>query len=300
MNDVQDGTDLPALAGKGDDEETRSLAGKSLLDALHAELDDVDFSGMRFVQVKTGVASFKYVWCEPINRFLDFLERRLKLSVGTSYHDAIKYLIFRVELGGQGRLEACIGGRRFDLVDIYGKKHEVKTRELKNHGELAMVIRRFVRLVKGDDAGRDVWWLSFLRACKGIKARPCSFFLGLLQLPARVARAATRKADIDVLVKELVEMADHAESKLLDDEDIDEDELEEGFLFGVENKVTRELRKDVLAKITENKRLKSALQQKEAELKQKEAELKQKEAELKQKEAENQHLKREIDRLKGN
>ncbi|MBN2153543.1 MAG: hypothetical protein JW839_18960, partial [Candidatus Lokiarchaeota archaeon] len=174
--------------------------------------------------------------------------------------------------------------RRFDLVDIQGKRHEVKTREVKHHDELAALIRRFVRLVQRDVAGRDVWWLSFLRACKGIKSRPCSFFLGFLRLPAAVARAATLKADVDALVKELVEMADHAESKLLDDEDIDEEELEEGFLFGVENKVTRELRKDMLAKIAENEKLKTALQQKEAT--------------LQQKEAENQRLKNEIERLK--
>ncbi|MBN2153268.1 MAG: hypothetical protein JW839_17575, partial [Candidatus Lokiarchaeota archaeon] len=134
---MQDGNDPAATAGGGEHEETRSLAGKSLLDALRAELDDVDFSGMRSVQERTGLATFKYAWCEPISRFLEFLGRRLKLSAGTSYHDAIKYLIFRVELGGQGRLEARGGRRRFDLVDIQGKRHEVKTREVKHHDELA-------------------------------------------------------------------------------------------------------------------------------------------------------------------
>nr|MDO8086629.1 hypothetical protein [Candidatus Sigynarchaeum springense] len=262
------------------------------------ELDGVDFTGMRSVHGGTGDTIFKYAWCEPVNRFLDFLGRRLKMSAAASYHDAVKYLIFRTEHSGQERLEVRAGRHRFDLVDVHQKRHEVKTRELKHHRELAAVIRRFVRLVQRDVVGREVWWLSFLRECKDIKARPCTSFLGLLRLPAVVARSATRRADFDVLVKELVEMADGTESKLLDEEDIDEEELEEGFLFGVENKITKDLRRDVMSGIAENKKLKGALVEKEATIQEKEATIQEKEATIQEKEAENQRLKDEIARLK--
>jgi hypothetical protein len=208
----------------------------------------------------------------------------LKLSAATCYHDAIKYLIFRTLLGGNGRLEVRHGKHRIDLVDGDGHWHEVKTREVRVHGELAAAVRHFLRQVHGDVAGRDIWWLCFLRACKGIKTRACSTYLGLMRLPAAVARAATRKADFNALAKELVNMADDAESKLVGEEDLDEDELEEGFLFGVENQVTKSLRKEVIDK---NK-----------DLKRKNAELQRKDAELQRKDAENQRLCEENERLK--
>jgi hypothetical protein len=156
---------------------------------------------------------------------------------------------------------------------------------------MAVVFRHFVRQVQRDVAGRETWWLGFLRTCKGIKARPCSLFLGLLRLPAAVARQAARREDVDALVKELVAMADHVESKLVDEENIDDEELEEGFLLGVENQITKSLRMDVMAKTAENKKLKTALQEKEAALQEKEAA-------LQEKYAENQRLKDEINRLK--
>jgi hypothetical protein len=131
-----------------------------------------------------------------------------------------------------------------------------------------------------------------LRECKGIKARPCSTFLGLLQVPAEVARAATRKADLDALVKEIVIMAEETETKVIDEEDIDDDELEEGFLFGVENQVTKSLRADVIAMNKENTRLKIAVREKEVALKEKEVA-------LQEKEADNQRLRAENERLKS-
>ena len=244
----------------------RSLAGNALLDKLRLELDGVDFGMLKTVESSSGAATFQYCWCEPMKSFLTFLSRYLKLSAPTSYHDAVKYLIFRMVLGGNGRLEVPRGKYRIDLVDMDGHWHEVKTRELKGHAALALVIRNFVRKVQRDPAGRDTWWLAFLRASKGIKTRAWSKYLGLLRLPAAVARAATRKADFSALIQELVDMADHAESELVDEENIDQDELEEGFLFGVENQVTQSLRKEVVAKAKALKRSKAEIQQKDAEL----------------------------------
>ncbi|MBN2153857.1 MAG: hypothetical protein JW839_20535, partial [Candidatus Lokiarchaeota archaeon] len=45
---------------------------------------------------------------------------------------------------------------------------------------------------------------------------------------------------------------------------------DEGFLFGVENKITKDLRRDVMAGIAENKKLKGALAEKEATIQEKE------------------------------
>jgi hypothetical protein len=233
----------------------------------------------------------------------------VKLSAATSYHDSVKYLIFRIELGGNGRLEVKRGKHRIDLVDVKGRLHEVKTREVKRHGELAKVVRKFLRQVQRDKAGREVWWLGFLRECKGIKARPCSTFLGLLQVHAEVARDATRKADLDALVKEIVIMAEETESKVIDEEDIDDDELEEGFLFGVENQVTKSLRTDVIAKNKEITLLKLAaqakevsynatIQEKDATIQEKDATIQEKDATIQEKDAENQRLRAEIERLK--
>ncbi|HME55519.1 MAG TPA: hypothetical protein VKM55_25160 [Candidatus Lokiarchaeia archaeon] len=270
----------------------KSIAGKALLDKLRSELDGVDFGMLKTVASSSGTATFQYCWCEPMKSFLAFLSRYLKLSAATSYHDAVKYLIFRMVLGGEGRLEVSRGKHRIDLVDVDGLWHEVKTRELKGHDALALVIRNFVRKVQRDVAGRDAWWLAFLRASKGIKTRACSKYLGLLRLPAAVARTTTRKADFSALIQELVDMADHAESELVDEENIDEDELEEGFLFGVENQVTQSLRKEVIAKT-------KALKQSNAEIQQKDAEIQQDKAEIQQKDAEIQRLREENRRLKS-
>ena len=290
--------------GLGDDEIDvieipRSLAGKALLDKLRLELDGVDFGMLKTVASSSGAATFQYCWCEPMKSFLKFLSRFLKMSAATSYHDAVKYLIFRMVLCGNGRLEVRRGKHRIDLVDVDGHWHEVKTRELKGHDALALVIRNFVRKVQRDVAGRDTWWLVFLRASKGIKSRACSKYLGLLRLPAAIARAATQKADFSALIQELVDMADHAESELVDEENIDVDELEEGFLFGVENQVTQSLRKEVIAKAKALERSKAEIQQKDAEIQQDKAEIQQKNAEIQQDKAEIQRLREENDRLKN-
>jgi hypothetical protein len=261
--------------GYGDEPEP--LAGNALLERLHVELDGVDVATLKSARGARGKVTFRYAWCQPLSRFLDFLKQHVKLSAATSYHDSVKYLICRIELDGNGKLEVRQGKHRIDLIDVEGRWHEVKTHEVKHHGELAKIVRHFVRQVQRDTAGREVWWLGFLRGCKGIKARPCSTFLGLLQVHAEVARAATRKADLDALVKEIVTMAEETESKVIDEEDIDDDELEEGFLFGVENQVTKSLRKDVIAKNKEIKQLKLAAREKDAD---------------------NQRLRAEIERLK--
>jgi hypothetical protein len=134
-----------------------------------------------------------------------------------------------------------------------------------------------------------------------------------LQVHAEVARDATRKADLDALVKEIVIMAEETESKVIEEEDIDDDELEEGFLFGVENQVTKSLRTDVIAKYKENTRLKLAarakdatiqekdiaLQEKDVALKEKDIALQEKDVALKEKDADNQRLRAEIERLKS-
>jgi hypothetical protein len=91
------------------------------------------------------------------------------------------------------------------------------------------------------------------------------------------------------LVKEIVIMAEETESKVIDEEDIDDDELEEGFLFGVENQVTKSLRTDVIAKNKENTRLRL-----EARLL-----LQEKDAALQEKDAVIQRLRAEIERLKS-
>ena len=66
------------------------IAGRALLKALHVELDDVDFGLLRTVASSSGRATFEYCWCEPMNSFLGFLARRLKMSVVTSFHDAVR------------------------------------------------------------------------------------------------------------------------------------------------------------------------------------------------------------------
>src|SRR5271157_2411762 len=99
--------DEPSSEGSGLDDDAgdgveipRSLAGKALLELLRVELDGVDFGMLRAVETSSGAMQFQYRWCEPVNAFLGFLARHLKLSAATSYHDAVKYLIFRMELGG--------------------------------------------------------------------------------------------------------------------------------------------------------------------------------------------------------
>ena len=94
-------------------------------------------------------------------------------------------------------------------------------------------------------------------------------------------------------------MSDKAESKLVEEEDIDEDELEEGFLFGVENQVTQSLRKDVVATAKALKKAIAESKQKDAELQQVKAENQQVKAESLQKDAELQQLREELARLKG-
>jgi hypothetical protein len=95
----------------------RSLAGKSLLETLRLELDGVDFTMLKAARSSSGTATFQYRWCQPLNSFLQFLARRLKLSAATSYHDSVKYFIFHTELGGNGRLEVRQGKHRIDLID---------------------------------------------------------------------------------------------------------------------------------------------------------------------------------------
>ena len=288
-----------SVLNNGFDDEPEPLAGKALLERLHADLDNVDIATLKSARGASGKTTFRYVWCEPLSRFLGFLKWHVKLSAATSYHDSVKYLISRIELGGNGMLEVQRGKHRIDLVDEKGRWHEVKTHEVKRHGELAKVVRNFVRQIQRDTAGREVWWLGFLRGCKDIKARPCSTFLGLLQVHAEVARSATRKAELDALVKEIVTMVEETESKVIDEEDIDDDELEEGFLFGVENQITKSLRKDVIAKNKEIKHLKKVMQEKEVELQEKEVALQEKEGALLEKDADNRQLRAEIERLKS-
>ena len=99
--------------GLGDDEINdfdipRSLAGKALLDKLRLELDGVDFGMLKTVASSSGAATFQYRWCEPMKSFLKFLSRFLKMSAATSYHDAVKYLIFRMVLCGNAKtIEIC-------------------------------------------------------------------------------------------------------------------------------------------------------------------------------------------------
>ena len=289
MNTTWNGSGLAAV---DDDNAPRSLAGKPLLARLQLVLDGVDFTALRSVQIGSERATFRYTWCEPLNRFLDFLARNLKVSAAPSYHDAVKYLVHRTELGGKGRLEVLRGKHRIDLIDEMGRLHEVKTREVKGHSEMGKVVRAFLREVQRDKAGRETWWLGFLRECKDIKDRRCSTFLGLLRVPAAAVHGAAGKAGIDVLIKELVAMVEDAESKVIKEEGIDDDELEEGFLFGVENKVVKRLRKDYIAKEAENKKLKAKTEQLDAALQEKDAA-------IQEKDAENQRLRAEIERLKA-
>jgi len=104
---------------------------------------------------------------------------------------------------------------------------------------------------------------------------------------------------IDVLIKELVAMVEDAESKVIKEEGIDDDELEEGFLFGVENKVVKRLRKDYIAKEAENKKIKAKTEQLDAALQEKDAAIQEKDAAIQEKDAENQRLRAEIERLKA-
>jgi hypothetical protein len=87
-------------------------------------------------------------------------------------------------------------------------------------------------------------------------------------------------------------MAEETESKVIDEEDIDDDELDEGFLFGVENQVTKSLRTDVIAKNKENTRLRLAARAKDATILEKDAALQEKDAVI-------QRLRAEIERLKS-
>ena len=123
----------------------RSLAGKALLDKLRLELDGVDFGMLKTVASSSGAATFQYCWCEPMKSFLKFLSRFLKMSAATSYHDAVKYLIFRMVFCGNGRLEVRRGKHRIDLVDVDGHWHEVKTRELKGSKKMPKFSKKIPR-----------------------------------------------------------------------------------------------------------------------------------------------------------
>jgi len=296
MNATRNGS---GLAAPVDDDVPESFAGTQLLARLQLVLDDVDFTGLRSVHAGSERATFRYAWCEPLNRFLDFLARNLKMSAAPSYHDAVKYLVYRLELGGKGRLEVMRGKHRIDLIDETGWLHEVKTREVKGHGELGKVVRAFLREVQRDKAGRETWWLGFLRECKDIKGRRCSTFLGLLRIPAAAVRGAAGKAGIDALVKELVAMVEDAELKVIEEENIDDDELDEGFLFGVENKVVKRLRKDYIAKDAENKKLKAKTEQLNAMLQETKTALQETKTALQETKTALQEKDAEIERLKA-
>ena len=149
-------------------------------------------------------------------------------------------------------LEVLAGKNRIDFVDHDDAgeqiRHEVKTREVMSFRALRTHVNKLFTSIVKDRAGRAIWWLVFLRECKNIKGRGCFRFLGLLRAEARVVKDAVargRKAD---LVQEAMTMVQDAEQEVIDEEDMDEDELEEGFLYGVENQIVKRLRADVIEK----------------------------------------------------
>ena len=109
----------------------RPLAGNALLKQLRLELDGVDFGMLRAVESSSDVARFQYRWCEPMNVFLGFLARHLKTSVATSFHDAVKYLIFRI---GTWR-EGAIGSSTWQASHRSGRRGQEIARGKNARGE---------------------------------------------------------------------------------------------------------------------------------------------------------------------
>jgi septal ring factor EnvC (AmiA/AmiB activator) len=94
-------------------------------------------------------------------------------------------------------------------------------------------------------------------------------------------------------------MVEDAEMKVIEEENIDDDELDEGFLFGVENKVVKRLRKDYIAKDAENKKLKAKTEQLDAALQETKTALHEKDVALHEKDVALQEKDAEIERLKA-
>ena len=72
-----------------------------------------------------------------------------------SYQDPVKYMIFCIEIDGDGWIEVQQGIHRIDLVDVEEFWHEKKIFEVNLNGELAKVVRYFMQQVQRETAGRD-------------------------------------------------------------------------------------------------------------------------------------------------
>jgi hypothetical protein len=113
------------------------LSGKALILRLQTDFDHFDFSTIKTITNESDLGfTIIYKWCHGISEFIRFMESELKMSVGSSYHDAMKYLINRLYFDSQGLLEVNSGKKRIDLIippssetNIKGVHHEIKTFE---------------------------------------------------------------------------------------------------------------------------------------------------------------------------
>lgn len=149
--------------------------------------------------------------------------------------------------------------------------------EAANLAVLREKVARFLDEVATDDAGREEWWLAFLRECKDIKGRPCSRFLAILRVTAATVKPLMRRGRKAALLWDVMDLVENTERELIEREHLEPEELDGDFLFGCENQITTMLRRELTEK-------EAVIAEKEAVIAKKEAVIAEKDSRLAEKE----------------
>ena len=250
------------------EEEIRPLSGNELIVKLKEVFDQYDFSTLKIKEkiIEEGIF-IRYEWCEGINRFIEFLKRELRLSHPSSYHDTIKYLINRIFLKNNANLEVRRDKKRIDMVEKNPphRKHEVKTLEYILLKQFRTKLSLLMKQATKQANLRNIWWICYLHQAKTIKGRVCVYFLGFITMSAaRLKRIKTAKNKKEVL-NQIISKQQELEKEIIEEEQIDPEELENEFLFGVENAVVSNLRADLINALQAEERIRKEKQQVEQE-----------------------------------